>query len=97
MKIIVTGGAGFIGSHILIELLKKTHEIFVIDNFSNSSPNVFKKINEISNCNINFKNIDLRNFDKLKQIFFDFGPDLIIHLAGLKSVSESNRKTSYLL
>ena len=92
MKIIVTGGAGFIGSHILIELLKKTHEIFIIDNFSNSSPNVFKKINEISNCNINFKNIDLRNFNKLKQIFFDFGPDLIIHLAGLKSVSESIEK-----
>ena len=56
MKILVTGGAGFIGSHILVELLKKAYDIFVIDNFSNSSPNVFKKINEISNCNINFKN-----------------------------------------
>ena len=69
MNIIVTGGAGFIGSHILVELLKKAYEILVLDNFSNSSPNVFKKINEISNCNINFKTIDLKNFDKLKQIF----------------------------
>ena len=90
MKIMITGGSGFIGSHILVELLKETHKIFVIDNFSNSSPKVFKKINEISNCDINFKNIDLINFDELKKIFYDFGPDLIIHLAGLKSVSESN-------
>ena len=90
MKIIVTGGAGFIGSHILVELLKKTNEIFVIDNFSNSSPNVFKKINEILNCDINFETIDLRNFYELKQFFSDIGPDLIIHLAGLKSVSDSN-------
>ena len=89
MNIIVTGGAGFIGSHILIELLKNNHEIFVIDNFSNSSPNVFKKIKEISNCNINFKKIDLTNYSELKQFFSDFVPDLIIHLAGLKSVSES--------
>ena len=89
MKLIITGGAGFIGSHILVELLEKAYEILVLDNFSNSSPNVFRKINEISNCNVNFKTIDLINFDGLKQIFSDFGPDLIIHLAGLKSVSES--------
>ena len=86
MKLIVTGGAGFIGSHILVELLEKAYEILVLDNFSNSSPNVFRKINEISNCNVNFKTIDLINFDEIKQIFSDFGPDLIIHLAGLKSV-----------
>ena len=57
MNIIVTGGAGFIGSHILVELLKITDDILVLDNFSNSSPNVFKKINEISNSYINFKNL----------------------------------------
>ena len=92
MNIIVTGGAGFIGSHILVELLKKTNDILVLDNFSNSSPNVFKKIREISNCDVNFETVDLICFDRLKQIFFDFGPDLIIHLAGLKSVNESNEK-----
>ena len=92
MNVIVTGGAGFLGSHILVELLKKTDDILVLDNFSNSSPNVFKKINEITNYNINFKTIDLRNFDELEQIFLDIRPDLIIHLAGLKSVNESNQK-----
>ncbi len=92
MNVIVTGGAGFIGSHILVELLKKTDDILVLDNFSNSSPNVFKKINEITNYNINFKTIDLRNFDELEEIFLDIRPDLVIHLAGLKSVNESNQK-----
>ena len=59
MNIIVTGGAGFIGSHILVELLKKTNDILVLDNFSNSSPNVFKKIREISNYDVNFETVDL--------------------------------------
>ena len=63
MNIIVTGGAGFIGSHILVELLKKNHEIFVIDNFSNSSPNVFKKFMKFQIVILILKILIYENFD----------------------------------
>ena len=92
MKILVTGGAGFIGSHLLIELLKKAHDIFVIDNFINSSQIVFSKIKEISNRKIKYRNVDLKKFKELKNVLINFCPDLIIHLSGLKSVLESNKK-----
>ncbi len=92
MKILITGGAGFIGSHLLLELFQEGHETFVLDNFSNSSSIVFDRIKKISNSNVNYKEVDLKNFIELKRAFLYFCPDLVIHLAGLKSVSESNQK-----
>ena len=89
MKMIVTGGAGYIGSHIIVELLNEGHDILAIDNFSTSSPKVFDRIKKITGIDVPYKNVDIKNYNKIKNIFLDFAPNLIIHLAGLKSVNES--------
>ena len=89
MNIIVTGGAGFIGSHVILELLDEGHDICAIDNFFTSSPKVFDQIKKITGIDVAYRNVDIKNYNKIKKIFFEFGPELIIHLAGLKSVNES--------
>ena len=89
-RVLVTGGLGYIGSHIVVELQKNNFEVFIIDNLSNSSKKVLDGIFEITGLMPFFKNIDLK--DKLSVVDFlnkysDF--DGIIHLASSKAVSES--------
>jgi UDP-glucose 4-epimerase len=90
-KIIVTGGAGYIGSHCVLSLVKNSYTPIIIDNFSNSYPNVIKKIESIIKKKVIFYKLDIKNKKKLKLIFKKHKCQAVIHLAGYKSVKESNR------
>jgi UDP-glucose 4-epimerase len=89
MKILITGGAGYIGSHTCVELLEAGHDVFVIDNLSNGNISVFDRIRNITGCEIGFMKSDIRDSDKLDEVFSSFAPDAVIHFAGLKAVGES--------
>ena len=89
LKIIVTGGAGFIGSHTVIQLLQAGHKVWIIDNFSNSSQSVLQAIENLTDCEIECAVTDIRDKNKLIELFNSIQPDAVIHFAGLKSVSES--------
>lgn len=91
MAILVTGGAGYIGSHTCVELLNQDYEIIVIDNFSNSKPEALKRVKEISGRTFKFYDVDLLDQKGLEQIFARHQIDAVIHFAGLKSVGESTR------
>ena len=90
MKILVTGGAGYIGSHTAVELLDAGYEIIIADNFVNSKPEALAAIKEITGKDFKFYEADLCEKDKVEQIF-DENPDIgcVIHFAGLKAVGES--------
>ncbi len=89
MKLLVTGGAGYIGSHTAVELLTKGHDVVVIDNLSNSSREAVKRVEEISGKSVEFHEADVRNREALDTIFATGDIDAIIHFAGLKAVGES--------
>lgn len=89
MNVLVTGGAGYIGTHILVELYKNGHTAIVLDNFANSSPASLKRVNTLVNAEIPFIAGDCTDKAVLQQLFTDYKPEAVIHLAGLKSVSES--------
>jgi len=89
MKVLVTGGAGYIGSHTCVELLKVGHEVFVIDNLSNGHEAALERVRLITNCELQFMNADIRDSNALDKIFNTFKPDSVIHFAGLKAVGES--------
>lgn len=96
MNILVTGGAGYIGSHVCVKLLELGNKVIVIDNFSNSQPSVLSNVKKISNNNQNliiFKG-DIRQKNPLDKIFEAYKVDVVIHLAGLKSVYESTKNPS---
>lgn len=88
-KILVTGGAGYIGSHTLVELLSLNHDILVVDNFSNSSPDVLKRVEEISGSHVELASIDICDKANLNQAVKQFEPEIVIHFAGLKAVGDS--------
>ena len=93
MKILVTGGTGYIGSHTVIELLNAGHEVEIIDNLCNSSKTALDAIEKITGIRPVFYEIDLCNKTDLKKIFKDSEKtnrfDAVIHFAGLKAVGES--------
>ena len=89
MKVLVTGGAGYIGSHTCVELLVAGHEVFVVDNFCNGHEAALKRVRGITNCELQFMNADIRDSNALDKIFNTFKPDSVIHFAGLKAVGES--------
>ena len=93
MKILVTGGLGFIGSHTCVELLGEGHDVIVVDNLNNSKKEVFDKIKEITKSdNIKLYIEDVRNKDAMDKIFDENeGIDCVIHFAGYKAVGESVR------
>jgi UDP-glucose 4-epimerase len=93
MRIILTGGAGYIGSHAAIELIKRNYDVLIIDNLSNSKIQVISKMEKIVNKKIEFIKGDMRNLKLLKKIFSDFKPDTVLHFAGMKSVEESIKET----
>ena len=88
-KILVTGGAGFIGSHTCIELLAAGHEIVIYDNFSNSKPESLKRIRQISGKDFTFIEGDILDAAAMNKVFDDHAIDAVIHFAGLKAVGES--------
>lgn len=87
--ILVTGGAGFIGSHTIVELLNTGHELIVVDNFSNSKLETLKQVQKITGIYFKIYNIDLLNERDLENIFIENNIEVVIHLAGLKAVGES--------
>ena len=89
MNILVTGGAGYIGSHTIIELLDNGHTVVVVDNLSNSSQESLRRVEKITNTTIPFYNIDVRDSDALEKVFNENSFDAVIHFAGLKSVGQS--------
>ena len=91
-KILVTGGAGFIGSHTCVELLENGYEIVVFDNFSNSKPEALKRVKKITGQDFGFIEGDLLNKADLEKAFDDNEIDAVIHFAGLKAVGESVAK-----
>ena len=93
MSVLVTGGAGYIGSHTVVELLNRGEEIVIVDNFSNSKPEMLDKIKEIAKKDFKFYEVDLLDREKLNNVFEE-NPDIdsVIHFAGLKAVGESVAK-----
>lgn len=92
MKVLVTGGAGYIGSHTLIELCAQGHEVFVVDNFDNSSPEALIRVGELVQRKIPYARLDLRDSDGLGALMERERPEAVIHFAGLKAVGESEQK-----
>ena len=92
MAILVTGGAGYIGSHTVIELLKEGKEIIIIDNFSNSKPEVLDKIKIITGKDFKFYEIDYLDREKLEKVFEENKIDAVLNFAGFKAVGESVQK-----
>lgn len=89
MAILVTGGAGYIGSHTCVELLNAGYEVIVVDNFSNSKPEALKRIKEITGKSLKFYEIDLLNKEELEKVLSENSIEAVIHFAGLKAVGES--------
>ena len=92
MKILVTGGLGFIGSHAVVELLDDDYEVVVIDDLSNSSRDVVDKIGEITGKSIKYYEGDVCNLELLEEIFNNNQIDAVMHFAGYKAVGESVRE-----
>ena len=92
MKILVTGGCGYIGSHTSVELLNNNDEVVIIDNLINSKTEVINKIKEITNKNITFYEGNVQDEQLLTKIFQKNKIDAVIHFAGLKAVGESVQK-----
>lgn len=89
MKVLVTGGAGFIGSHTVVELLNKGYEVVIVDNFCNSKPYVIDRIKEITKKDFKFYKADVCDFKIMKDIFLHENIDCVIHFAALKSGADS--------
>lgn len=89
MSVLITGGAGYIGSHTCIELLEEGYEIIVVDNLCNSSETALERVKKITGEEIKFFKIDLLDKDALEQVFRNEKIDSVIHFAGLKAVGES--------
>jgi UDP-glucose 4-epimerase len=89
MKIFVTGGAGYIGSHTCVELIQAGHKVVVGDNFCNSKPSVMARVQAIVQQPVLFEEVDIRDRVRLEAIFDAHQFDVVIHFAGLKSVGES--------
>lgn len=92
MAILVTGGAGFIGSHTCVELLENGYELVIVDNFINSKPESLKRIKQISGRDFKFYEIDLLDEAGLETVFAENEIEAVIHFAGLKAVGESVQK-----
>ncbi len=90
-KILVTGGAGYIGSHTCVELLQAHHDVVVLDNLSNSSREALVRVEALAGKSLEFVEGDIRDSQMLDQVFKQFQIDAVIHFAGLKAVGESQQ------
>ena len=91
MRILITGGAGYIGTHTCVELLAAGHDIVVIDDFSNSSPRALERVRRLSGADFPCFRLNVRNRDALDRVFASYPVDAVIHFAGSKAVGESTR------
>ncbi len=88
-KVLATGGMGYIGSHTVVELIKKGYEVEIIDNLYNSKIEVLDKIEQITDIRPKFYQVDLMDYESLNQVFENSNFDTVFHFAGLKAVGES--------
>lgn len=91
MRVLVTGGAGYIGSHTMLNLLAEGNVPLVVDDFSNSSPRALDRVARLSNRNFEHIDADISDRNLINQIMDDFKPQAVIHFAGLKSVGDSQK------
>jgi len=89
MKVLVTGGAGYIGSHTCLELLRSGHDVSVVDSLYNGNKEALARVQRLSNRTLEFSQCDVRDANALDRILDRFKPDAVIHFAGLKAVGES--------
>ncbi|MEZ5910825.1 MAG: UDP-glucose 4-epimerase GalE [Paracoccaceae bacterium] len=89
MRVLVTGGAGYIGSHTLLSVLGAGHEVLVYDNFSNSAPEALERVRRLSNRDFDTVEADIRDDAAVERAVAGFRPQAVIHFAGLKAVGES--------
>lgn len=89
MEVLVTGGAGYIGSHTCVELLNNGHDVIIVDNLSNSKPEVINRIKELTGKDFKFYKADILNKKEIDKIFKENNIEAVIHFAGLKAVGES--------
>jgi len=89
MKILVTGGTGYIGSHTCVELLQAGYDVVVVDNLSNSNKEALRRVEELADKDLEFHKVDLLDRDALNSVFDNASIDAVIHFAGLKAVGES--------
>jgi len=92
MSILVTGGAGYIGSHTVVLLIEEGYDVIIFDNFSNSSHESIKRVEKIVNKNVTLIEGDIRSKEDLNKVFESYSIDSVIHFAGLKAVGESVEK-----
>jgi UDP-glucose 4-epimerase len=90
VKVLVTGGAGYIGSHTVLELLKVGHDVVVVDNYHNSKPESLRRVAELAGRSPEVHQVDICDEAPLLEVFAASRPDAVIHFAGLKAVGESN-------
>ncbi len=91
-KILLAGGAGYIGSHTAVELLESGYDVIIADNYSNSCPESIKRVERITNKSVKTYEVDIKDVAKLEQVFKENQIDAVIHFAGLKAVGESVQK-----
>ncbi|MBR3180995.1 SDR family NAD(P)-dependent oxidoreductase, partial [Candidatus Saccharibacteria bacterium] len=92
MKILVTGGTGYIGSHTSVELIKAGYSIEILDDLDNSKESVLDDIKKITGVKPAFHKVDLKDYQKTLEVFAENNFDAVIHFAGLKAVGESVEK-----
>ena len=92
MKVLVTGGSGYIGSHTVLEMLGEGYEVTVMDNMHNASPESLKRVQKLSGKEVAFHEVDLLDVPGMEAIFAATKYDAVIHFAGLKAVGESVAK-----
>jgi UDP-glucose 4-epimerase len=92
VRVLVTGGAGYIGSHTLVALLQAGHEAHVVDTFANSSPEALTRVRQLANRDFGFTRADIRDGAAMSAVVASFAPEAVIHFAGLKAVGESVAK-----
>lgn len=97
MRVLVTGGSGYIGSHTCVQLLQNGHDVIILDNLCNSKRSVLPVIERLGGKHPTFVEGDIRNEALMTEILHDHAIDTVIHFAGLKAVGESVQKTAGIL
>lgn len=92
MSILLAGGAGYIGSHTAVELIRSGYDVVIVDNYDNSCPEVINRIEKITGVRATVYEADVKDSDAVKKIFDEQNIEVVIHFAGLKAVGESLEK-----
>src|SRR5690349_19349425 len=92
MLVLVSGGAGYIGSHTVMQLIAAGHDVVIVDNFSNSKPSVVVRLEALTGCHLPVHAFDLLDGNKTEQVFAGLAIDAVVHFAGYKAVGESVEK-----